>query len=373
MRQVAGYSGGISITGLDVWPVQQPGDGRAFVVVRLSTEAGDGWGEAAAGGDVVATARQLAAYRSRLVGQDATRREYLQRLLAGRPAGTLAPGAGAIDMALIDLLGKLAEAPAYEVLGGPTRHKARAAAVLEGEDEPALMRSLERARQAGFRAAVVPLPVPAGPTRGRRFYAVVAELLERMRAAADEQVDFVLDCAGRTTPAEAGALASHLERFHLLWLDEPAGAIHQQGLSSIAAEQGTPIGWGRAASGNRAFQDVLRSDAVDVLRPDLGRWGITQARKAAALAETYYVALAPYQRGGPIATAAALHVAAAIPNFFIQEVPFPSDEAARRMREEIGGRIEAVDAGYFALPRGPGLGISVDVEVLERYRVAAAS
>ena len=55
---------------------------------------------------------------------------------------------------------------------------------------------------------------------------------------------------------------------------------------------------------------------MDVLQPDVRRWGVTPLRKVAALAETYYVAIAPRHSGGPIATAAALQVAAAIPNFY---------------------------------------------------------
>ena len=59
------------------------------------------------------------------------------------------------------------------------------------------------------------------------------------------------------------------------------------------------MGYGRHATHNSEFQDLLREDAVDVLRPNLTQSGMTQARKAAALAETYYVALCPYHRGGP--------------------------------------------------------------------------
>ncbi len=112
-------------------------------------------------------------------------------------------------------------------------------------------------------------------------------------------------------------------------------------------------------------------DAIDILRPNLALLGISQIRKAAALAETYYVAVAPYHRGGPIGTAAALHVAASIPNFFIQEVPFPEDDKDARMRSEIAGpAIEAVKDGFLELPAGHGLGVTLDADAIEKYRVA---
>ena len=85
----------------------------------------------------------------------------------------------------------------------------------------------------------------------------------------------------------------------------------------------------RAAGG---FQDLLANGLIDVVRPDLLRFGITGARRIAAMAETYYVAVAPRHEGSPIATAAALHVAASLPNFFIQHVPFPAAEKDRAMR-----------------------------------------
>ena len=64
---------------------------------------------------------------------------------------------------------------------------------------------------------------------------------------------------------------------------------------------------------------------IDVIRADISRYGITRIRRVAALAETYYVGVAPFHDGGPIATAAALNLAASLPNFFIQQLPLPAD------------------------------------------------
>jgi galactonate dehydratase len=116
-------------------------------------------------------------------------------------------------------------------------------------------------------------------------------------------------------------------------------------------------------------QDALREEVLDILRPDLALHGITQVRRLAALAETYYIAVAPHHDGGPIGTAAALHLAASLPNFFIQQIPVPKDEADRRMRAELtGGSIEVIKDGFAPLPAGPGLGITVHDEALEKYQ-----
>ena len=285
-----------------------------------------------------------------------------------------APGrtneAAAVNMALLDILGKLAKAPIHEVLGGPTRNRIRALAYLEPSKDTDLKTPLQLAREAGYRAFVVPLRLPATPARGRAFHRQTLQMLEGLREAGGADADFVLDCGGRVAPADAAVLARNFERFHLLWLDEPVGGIDHSTLTKIAGESVTPVGFGRQLSDHGAFLDLLRLQAIDVLRPDIGRLGITPIKKAAALAETYYVAVAPCHRGGPIATAAALQLAAAIPNFFIQEVVFPANERDRQMRRELTVEAtEEVNNGFFPLPTRPGLGVTFNEGAIKKYQL----
>jgi galactonate dehydratase len=196
--------------------------------------------------------------------------------------------------------------------------------------------------------------------------------MEALRAAADDW-DVVLAASGALTPGDASSLSADLERFHLLWFDEPCAISNLSALGKLASENVTPLGFGATVQEPEGFQDLLREDAVDVVRPSLARHGISQIRRIAALAETYYITVAPNHAGGPVASAAALHLAASLPNFFTQQVPFPEAEADRRMRAEIaGGALEKVDSGYFAVPIGPGLGSSVNEEALEKYQERAA-
>jgi galactonate dehydratase len=182
--------------------------------------------------------------------------------------------------------------------------------------------------------------------------------------------DFVLDCGGRTTASEGSSLAATLEGFHPLWIDEPAGAINEEALRKISHESVTPIGWGRRVDGHDGFQNLLRLQVVDVLRPDLAAHPMATIRKSAALAEAYYTAFAPYHAGGPLATAAALHVAASTPNFVIQQVPVPADDRDIAMREELAGKgLEAPVDGFLNLPTGPGLGVEINEDAIARYAV----
>jgi galactonate dehydratase len=354
------------ITDIAAYAVREPASKREYVLARVSTDTGvSGIGEAAANGDAAGVVAALVAQKEALAGRSATAFETI-RPAAGQIPPAFAAAHAAVNMALLDITGKLARAPVYQVLGGPTRFKARAATSLDEND---LAGSLGRARAAGFRAVLVPLASPEHRNQGQAFVRGTRRLLDKLRQSAGDGIDFVLDCHGALTPGDAQMLAHELESFHLLWLDEPCSPLNLNAAAKISAESVTPIGFGRRMLDNGQFQDLLRMDAVDVLRPDIGLHGITQIRKAAALAETYYVAVAPFHRGGPVATAACLHLAASLPNFFLQEVPLPAAEADRRMRAElISVPVESVHDGYFPLPPGPGLGISLNRDAAARYR-----
>ena len=364
----------VAIRDVTARAVREPAGGRTYVIVTVETDAGfSGVGETHARPDPRTAVARVLEQKPNLVGQDALAAETVHRLLAVRNngRGDLASVQAAVNMALLDILGKLSKAPVYQLAGGPTRHKARAFAHLHGADEAALKTSLQRARAAGYLAFQVPLAIPEGPVRGRTYYRETRELLERLRAAGGDDTDFVLDCGGRLSTAEAAGLGAELERFHLLWLEEPVASINERAAAKLSGESVTPVGFGRNVDGNNGFQDLLRMEAIDILRPDLARAGITQIRKVASIAETYYLAFAPFHRGGPVGTAAGLHAAASTANFFIQEVPFPADDRDVEMRQQLAGKsIETVTDGFLALPAGDGLGVTLNEDVLKRHEVA---
>lgn len=356
----------VTITAMKCWAVRSDPSRTAALVVALSTSEGTtGYGESPAGLAPETASAAAQSFGRFIVGKDAFSTEAHLITLSDAPARVR----GAVDMALLDLKGKLAEAPVYDVLAGRTRDKARAVAALSGANESELTDAVAVARDTGYRAFSVPVQLPEeSPTRGKRFFVETEMMLRRLRDAGAD--DLVLDCGGRTTAAESAGLAARLEGFHLMWLDEPTDEINDETLKKISHDTVTPVGWGRHFTHNSRFQDLLRLQVIDVLRPDIGLNGISSTRKVAALAEAYYTAIAPFHRGGPIGIAAALHVAASVPNFVAQEVLFSLDETERRMHREIAGGMEPrVVDGFFELPTGPGLGIEVDEAALERYSI----
>jgi galactonate dehydratase len=355
---------GIEVSELNVFPVREPVSRRAYSIVRARTRGGmTGYGECPS-----ATPGEIARAIEVTRGAPATSFEVL-----ARRSSELGSFGAAINMALLDVVGKAAKAPVYQLLGGPTRFKARALTPLAGDTDGALLASMKRATAAGYRAFLVPAPAPLSRNQGQAWVLATRKRLDALREAGGENVDFVLDGGGRLTPGDAASAATALEKFHLLWFDEPCPPTNLGAVKKISAENVTPVGFGRNILTGAGFQDLLREDAIDVIRPDISLNGITASRRMAAIAETYYIAAAPYHNGGPVATAAALQLAASLPNFFIQQIPLPEAEEDRRMRAEIAGAaLESVKEGFAALPTGPGLGITVNEEALKKYREAAA-
>jgi galactonate dehydratase len=274
-------------------------------------------------------------------------------------------------MALLDLVGKACNAPVYRVLGGPTRNKARALVALAGSTNAELMASLDKAASAGHRAFRVPAPDPAARNQGQAYQHAVRARLHELKEKAGANADFVIEGGGRLTPGDAGSVATTIQPLHPLWFDEPCPVSNLQTIRKISEESVVPLGFGLTVTIPGTFQELLREGLIDVVRPDISREGITRTRRIAALAEPYYIAVAPHHEGGPIATAAALNLAAALPNFFIQNIPLPAAEEDRRMRAELAGAdLEKVKDGFAALPTGPGLGITVNESALEKYHAA---
>jgi galactonate dehydratase len=348
------------ISEMRVYPVREPASGRSYTVVQLRTQSAlVGWGEA----------RQV----------NAAQVEKAKSLIIGKPATSFAvsstdtPLDAAITCAMLDITGKATSAPIYRVLGGPTRYKARAMAALWGTTDSELATSMNALARQGFQAFEVPIPSFNWRNQGEAFDKAALARMEGLRSAAPQNANFVLGSNSALTPSDAGAVASTLERFHLLWFDEPCPITNLRTIKKISDETVTPLGFGREIKNASIYQDLLREGLVDILRPNIQGDGIQKIRQVAALAETYYVAVAPNHDGGPIGTAAALQLAASLPNFFIQTVPVPADERDRKMRTELVPEpIETVNDGYFALPNKPGLGITVNEAALEKYKETAA-
>ena len=321
------------------FPVREPVSGNRYSLLRVKTRSGlTGWGECP-----TVTSDDLKRLESAWMGRPAHNYAAID---ASTPAGA------ALDVALLDILGKACHAPVYHVLGGPTRNKVRAYGSPFAADFPIV---------------AVAVPTPASRNQGKAYQNQIRALVDAVPASSD----FVLSGNGLLTAGDAASVAATVESKHPLWFDDPCVHSNLETVRKISGESVVPLGFGRGIHDIGTFQALLREGLADVVRPELAFFGITGVKRVAALAETYYVAVAPHHDTGPVGTAAAIHLAASIPNFFVQHVPIPSSPEDRAMRAALcSPNPELGRDGFLALPRGPGLGITIDETALEKYAAA---
>ncbi len=340
----AAATGPHAISGMRAFQMAASQSGPGYVVLQVRTASGlTGYGECR-----TLSSAELKSTADAVEGRAATSYEVLDPLV---PRVVRA----ALNMALLDILGKATNAPVYRVLGGPTRNKARAITRLLGGSDTELADDLKRQLATGYRAFLLPIPVPGARNQGSDYIHAAVARFEAMRAA-EPTADFALECSAELSAGDAAALATALEKLHPLWFDEPCAVSNIATLRKISDETVVPLGFGRGIVDGGVYQQLLREGVIDLLRLDVLAHGITGMRKLAALAETYYVDVAPWHDGGPIANAAALHAAASIPNFYIAQLVNPE--------------ANSVHDGYFALSAAPGLGVEVDERQLEKGQIA---
>ncbi len=191
-------------------------------------------------------------------------------------------------------------------------------------------------------------------------------LVAAVREAVGDTIDIAFDCHWRYNVTDAKRLASAVEPYGLMWLEDPVPPENTEAMRRVTASTSTPIASGENYYLRYGFRDVVEREGLDIVAPDLQKvGGLMEGRRIADLADTHYIPVAPHCIASPIGTMAAAHLAAAIPNFLALEwhgmsVPFWEDIAAGH-----GGPV--IDQGFIRVPDRPGLGITLNEEVARRY------
>jgi len=160
--------------------------------------------------------------------------------------------------------------------------------------------------------------------------------------------------------------AAALEPFGLYWLEEPCWPERADDIAAIQRSVTTPIATGERLSGVHGFRELLEKGACSVLQPDITHCGgLTEARRIAALAEAYRVALAPHNPQGPVSTAASIELGFATPSYVVCEAV----TADVPWRSEVASESHRIDReGMRALPGElPGLGVEIDLDVVRAH------
>jgi galactonate dehydratase len=193
------------------------------------------------------------------------------------------------------------------------------------------------------------------------------EPLRLIREEFGDSMDVAMEFHGYWNLPCAIRIAQAMEPYAPLWLEEMLPQDNLAAYRELAATTSLPLCLSERLMTRYGFRELMENQAARIIMPDLC-WcgGLSEAKKIATMAETYYLPVAPHNCGGPVLHAASLHLAANVTNLTILE------SVRRYYLEEYRGIVNGIVTpveGAFPLPPGPGLGVELCPDVMRRNDV----
>jgi L-rhamnonate dehydratase len=357
--------------------VREIGDGcQSVLIILVHTDAGvTGIGEAHSNPEVSRAVLDsplcsvsASGLKRLLIGEDPLAinrlwdKMYKHSQTYGRRGAALHVISG-IDIALWDILGKVAGQPIHRLLGGARKsvHRVYASDLAPAQPTPAAMLAqAERHVAAGYGAVKFGWGGLGGDPRAD------VRAIGQMRQALGDEVDIMVDLGFAVPLEDAIYLGQGLAEHRVFFLEEPLSPDDLPGFARLTAVSPTPIATGEKETTQYPFIDLMERGGLRIIQPDVARvGGISESMRIAALAEARGVRVIPHCWSTDILVAATLHVIATLRDcpyleFNVTDNPLRTALLREPLRPQ-GGEI--------ALPQGPGLGIELDPETIARFRV----
>ncbi|MCA9018723.1 MAG: galactonate dehydratase [Planctomycetaceae bacterium] len=357
---------------------------RNWVFVKVITDQPGlfGWGEATLEWHTRGIVGTIEDLSQLLIGEDPRRVEYLWQMMwrqhfwhgSGVTRSTAIAG---IDLALWDILGKVHGVPCHQLWGGPVRDYIRLYCHLGGGNmESFYQTSTDNAAQfatlaqeavadgfSAFKSMAVP---PTMPIEGLKPIKAAEDCVAAMRDAVGDDVDIMVDCHARPSPAMGLQFAKALDPYGLYFFEEPCWPESLESLATINAAVTTPIATGERLTHLAAFRDLFEKRGCEICQMDLTHCGgFTEARRIAALADAHRISLAPHNPQGPVSTAASLEFGFSQPSYIICE----------SFHYDVPWRQDVVEECFVIDPKTrtvkpnqkPGLGISINEAEVKKH------
>lgn len=369
--------------------------GRNFVTLKVETRSGVyGLGDATLNGRELAVAGYLQEHVvPNLIGRDAGQIEdtwqFLYRGAYWRRGPVTMTAIAAVDVALWDILGKLARLPLYQMLGGRSRVGALVYGHANGESLAQTSDEVGRYIDMGYLAVRAQSGVPGlhnaygvssekfgyEPAESARpletvwstpqYLRTVPELFAQLRSDHGPQVELLHDVHHRLTPIEAARLARDLEPFRLFWLEDATPAENQANFELIRRHSVTPLAVGEVFNSIWDCKHLIEARLIDFIRTTVVHaGGITHVRRIADFAALHSVRTGFHGATdlSPVCMGAALHFDAWVPNFGIQEYMHHCAETLAVFPHDYVFR-----AGRLFCGESPGHGVDIDETLAARY------
>jgi mannonate dehydratase len=374
--------------------------GRNFVTLKIETDDGlTGIGDATLNGRELAVASYLSDHViPTLIGRDPARIEdtwqFLYRGAYWRRGPVTMSAIAAVDMALWDIKGKVADLPLYQLLGGACREGCMVYGHANGKDVAETVDNALHYQEQGYRAIRLQSGVPGlastyGVSKDRYFYEPadadlptenlwsserylrsVPPLFEAAREALGWDMHLLHDIHHRLTPIEAGRLGKDLEPYRPFWLEDAVPAENQASFRLIRQHTTTPLAVGEVFNSIWDCKQLIEEQLIDYIRATVVHaGGITHLRRIASLADLHNVRTGCHGATdlSPVSMAAALHFGLSIPNFGIQEYMRHSQETDAVFPHAYG-----FSDGLMHPGESPGLGVDIDEALAAKHEYRRA-
>lgn len=294
-------------------------------------------------------------------------------------AGAEMRALSAIDVALWDILGKSSGLPLYVLLGGKCWNSVPVYNTCYDDSFDFNQQPVELAAdllKAGITAMKIwPFDGVARRARGQLISSDEMELcispIRKIREAFGNKMQIMVEFHGLWNFPCAVKIAKALEPYEITWLEEMLPQDNMAAYGTLAKRVAQPLCISERLLTRWGFRELLELGAASIIMPDLA-WcgGLTETKKIAALASTYYLPIALHNCAGPVTHFASWHLAMATPNLMILET------VRRHYVHRYPGMATACgvpERGYLGIPPGPGLGVDLAEAFLKSQRVTLHS
>jgi len=350
---------------------------KTALVVEVKTDEGiTGWGDcygpAAVSKSIVDTL-----LRPSILGKDPFDIEVIWEVLYNKVkdyglTGMTISGISGIDIALWDIIGKACQKPLHKLIGGSFRDPVPAYATglyfknMNRLNEEAVEEAAGYVQQ-GFKA----IKMKIGLGSMRKDLARVAAVREAIGA----EVQLMVDANHCFNVPQAINIGRELEKLGVYWFEEPVSPEDLDGYVEVSRSLDMAVAGGENEFTKFSFREILERRAMDIVQPDVcAAGGITEGKKIAALAQAHCVQCVPHAWGTAIGLVATIHFLASLPDCPPCLVPVPPmleyEQTFNPFRDQLSTVPFTHHGGFVDVPKGPGLGIEINREILDRYRVA---
>jgi galactonate dehydratase len=346
---------------------------RNWLFVKVETDEGiHGWGEGDVDGYDFSSEAAVHTMEEYFIGKDPRNIELhwdtIYRESVYRPCFIIVSALAGIEMALWDILGKSLNVPVYQLLGGAFRTKIPAydnGWFFDAKKPQEFAKAALGAVELGFKhlkwdpfGSSNLFPEPEEISQAK-------ECIRAVREAVGSDIHLLVEGHGRFSPDKAIQIAREIEDYKPYFFEEPVPPDNIDALVRVASSINIPVATGERICTHWGAREILEKNGAAILQPDIMHiGGILETKKLAAMAQTYYIPIAPHNAFGPVLSAASIHVDASTPNFLIQEFFYPDKPLYDEILKE---PFFFPKDGFFDLPTRPGLGIDIDENALSKH------